>query len=498
MYRRLYLIVVLTLCVGRHVPSLDADDNSLRLGDWPQFRGPQASGVSHAVPPPTTWNGETLDNIAWKTPIPGLGHASPIVVGDQVFIVTAVSDNPQPALRAGLYGDIWSVPQETEHSWQLICLNKWTGQVDWKRTLHSGVPIIKRHTKASHANSTPATNGRYVVVMLGSEGLYCLDRQGNQHWKQDLGVLDSGYYLFPIAQWGFASSPVIFQDLVIVQCDIQENSFLAAFDLRTGNLRWRTDRNEVPTWSTPTVYVGPAGNELIINGYRHTGGYDPHSGSELWKLAGGGDIPVPTPIIANDLIILASAHGPLAPLTVVRAGARGDITLPPNATSSDWVMWQHKRDGTYMQTPLVWGDYVYACKDNGILSCYELQTGKLLYRERLGTGAAGFTASPVAVDGKLYFTNELGETLVIAAGPTYQLLATNSLAEVCLATPAITNGMMIVRTTNYVWGIGQPVRGPDEKQVSGVTRAAWRGVTSGSAGRTGYLFRYRIRCRGER
>jgi outer membrane protein assembly factor BamB len=298
--------------------------------------------------------------------------------------------------------------------------------------------------------------------MLGSEGLYCYDRHGNLRWKQDLGVLDSGYYLVPAAQWGFASSPVIFQDLVIVQCDIQMNSFLAAFDLFTGVLRWRTKRDDVPSWSTPTVYTGPAGTQLIVNGYRHAGGYDPYTGSELWKLTGGGDIPVPTPIVAQDLVILASAHGPLAPLTALRPGARGDITLQGDASSNDHILWQNKRDGTYMQTPIVWDDYVYACKDNGILSCYELGTGKLQYRERLGTGSAGFTASPVAADGRLYFTNELGETFVISAGPTFQLLATNPLSEFCLATPAVTNGMLVIRTTNRVWGIGQPVVGPDE------------------------------------
>ncbi len=281
-------------------------EDRLEHGDWPQFRGLRASGVAEAQHPSTHWDVATDVNIRWKTAIPGLGHASPIITGNRVFIVTAVGSEENPGLEVGLYGDIRPVPDEGLQSWRLYCLNKQTGHIDWERTVHEAVPAIKRHTKATHANSTPATDGRYVVVFLGSEGLYCYDLCGRLVWKKDLGVLDSGYYVVPAAQWGFGSSPIIYQDMVIVQCDVQQDSFLAAFDIRQGDELWRVPREDVPTWSTPTIVDG-ARPQLIVNGCRHAGGYDPFTGQELWRLAGGGDIPVPTPIAAGDLIFLTSA-----------------------------------------------------------------------------------------------------------------------------------------------------------------------------------------------
>jgi outer membrane protein assembly factor BamB len=425
------------------------------IGDWPQFRGPRASGIGEGRSAPTVWNIETGANVRWKTAIPGLGHACPIVSGDCVFIVTATSSNDNPQLRPGLYGDIASVEGETEHAWQLYCLSRNTGEVLWRRTIHQGQPTIKRHTKASHANSTPATDGEHLVVFLGSEGLYCYDLCGNLLWKRDLGLLDSGYYRAPAAQWGFGSSPIIYGDRVIVQCDVQNNSFIAAFDIHSGRPIWRTARDDVPGWGTPTIYEGPGGTQLIVNGYRHAGGYDPQTGQERWRLSRGGDIPVPTPIVAHDLIFLSSSHGRDRPLTAVRPEATGDITPSAEATSSKHLAWYKRREGIYMQTPLVYGEHLYACRTNGVLSCFVATTGKLLYRERLGGGS--FTASPVASDGKLYFTSELGDVYVVRAGPKYKLLATNAMHDICMATPAISDGLLIVRTKRFVYAIGEPV-----------------------------------------
>jgi outer membrane protein assembly factor BamB len=404
-------------------------------------------------------------NVQWKTAIPGLGHASPIVLGSCVFIVSAESSEKDPQLRVGLYGDIASVPTEDSHNWQLNCLSKDTGRVLWKRGIHTGVPQIKRHTKASHANSTPASDGTHIVVFLGSEGLYCYDRCGNLLWKKDLGVLDSGYYVVPAAQWGFGSSPIIYKNLVIIQCDVQKDSFLAAFDVKSGRELWRTRREDVPTWSTPAIFEENSRTVLVANGYKHAGGYDPWTGKELWKLSGGGDIPVPTPVVAHDLVFLSSAHGQKRPLAAIRAGATGDITPADDAKPGDHIAWYLPRDGIYMQTPIVYGDYLYACRDNGLLTCYEARTGKQIYRERLGKGAIGFTASAVAGDGKLYFTSENGEIYVVKAGPTFELLATNAMNDVCMATPAISDGRLIVRTENHVYCIDAPNEPARTRQV---------------------------------
>jgi outer membrane protein assembly factor BamB len=450
--------------------------------DWPQFRGPRASGVADGKSLPVTWDVEAGTNVRWKTRVRGLGHASPIVVGSRVFIVTAISGDPDASLKVGLYGAIAPVKDDTVHTWQLICLSKTTGESLWEQSLYEGVPKIKRHTKATHANSTPASDGKHLVVFLGSEGLYCYDLDGTPRWKKDLGVLDSGYYVVPNAQWGFASSPVIYQGMVIVQCDVQKDSFLAAFDIDNGNELWRTPRADVPTWSTPAILETPDGPQVIVNGYKHTGGYDARTGKELWHLKGGGDIPVPTPVLAHDLIFFSSAHGMLAPLYAVRRGATGDITLEPDAESSQHIAWYKKRDGIYMQTPLVYGDLLYACRDNGVLSCYEAQTGEMMYRERLGTGQTGFTASAVAGHDKVYLTSELGDVYVVRAGPQFELLATNSMAEICMATPAISDGSLFFRTKDHVIAIGEPPASPDTEDSADATT---RETASGNYSRQG-------------
>lgn len=445
-------LVPLSLAVAVPVAALAGDYTS--AGDWPQFRGRRAAGVADGPGPPVRWDVEAGSNVRWKTAIAGLGHASPVVCGGRVFIVTAVSSDPDPRLRVGLYGDIASVQDEPSHSWQLYCLSKYTGGILWRRTVHEGVPKIKRHPKATHANSTPATDGVHLVVFLGSEGLYCYDLCGNLLWKRDPGILDSGYFRAPDAQWGFGSSPIIYKNMVIVQCDVRKDSYLAALDVRDGRELWRTARQDVPTWSTPTIHDDGSRAELIVNGYRHAGGYDPLTGKELWRLSGGGDIPVPTPVVAHGLIFLSSAHGRQRPLCAIRLGATGDLTPTGDDTSGDRIAWYKDRDGIYMQTPIVYGEYLYACKNNGVLSCYEAGTGQRLYQERLGGG--GFTASPVAADGRLYFAGEDGDVYVVRAGPTFELLATNAMNEVCMATPAISQRMLIVRTKSHVYAIAEP------------------------------------------
>ena len=443
------LAVALTVFIGGSALASES------AADWPQFRGWRATGIADGQDLPESWDAETWSNIRWRAKIDGLGHASPIVTGAYIFIVTADNGATDPELRVGLYGDIASVKDDSSHKWQLVCLAKSNGRVLWIRNLHEGVPAIKRHTKATHANSTPATDGTHVVVFLGSEGLYCYDRYGNRLWEKQLGVLDSGYYQVPAAQWGFSSSPIIYQNKVIVQCDVQKDAFVAAFDVHDGRELWRTERNDVPGWSTPSIYEGAKRTELVLNGYEHAGGYDPDTGAELWRLGDGGDIPVPTPISAHGLIYLGSAHGPRSPLSAIRPGAAGDVT-PNKDGENDHLAWRHPRAGIYMQTPIVYGDFLYACRDNGVLTCFNARTGERIYRQRIGQGRSGFTASPVASDGKLYFTSENGTIYVVRAGPVYELLAENDMNDVCMATPAISEGLLLVRTKKYLYGVGSP------------------------------------------
>jgi len=425
--------------------------------NWPSFRGLSASGVADGQNPPTTWNAEKSANIKWKTPIPGMSHASPVIWGARVFITTSITSDTSSKLRVGLYGDVAPDKDISKHIWKVYCLDKKSGKILWERVAYEGIPKVKRHTKATQANSTPATDGRHLVVLFGAEGLYCYDFDGKLLWKKDIGVLDGGWFYDPDYQWGHGSSPIIYKNLVIVQCDIQKDSFIAAYSLKDGKQVWLTSRDEIPSWGTPTIHEGKSRAELITNGTKHVRGYDPLTGKELWKLAGNSEITTPTPFVAHDLIFVTSGYRPIQPIYAIRTGANGDISLQDKAESNEHIAWSKMRGGPYMPTPIVYGDYLYVCANNGAVTCYNAKTGEQIYRNRLGGQGSGyaFTASPIAADDKLYFTSEDGGIFVVNAGPQYELISTNSMGEVCMATPAISDGMIFVRTQGHVYGIGE-------------------------------------------
>lgn len=429
---------------------------SALAANWPQYRGPQARGVDDSKPAPTSWNITTGENIRWRTPIPGLAHAAPIVWDDRVYAVTAVKPG-ESLLKIGLYGDIESVKEFDPQEWRLLALDRTDGKVVWDVLALKSVPKVKRHTKASHANSTPTTDGQRIVAILGSEGLFCFGLDGKLKWKQDLGPMDSGYFQSPSAQWGFASSPVLHEGKVVVQCDVQTNSFLALFDAETGKELWRTARQDVPTWSTPTVVASGERTQIAVNGWHQTGGYDLKTGAELWRLKGGGDIPVPTPIFAHDLIYFTSAHGKLRPLRAIRPTATGDITPEDPGQTNAAIAWVHPRQGAYMQTPIVVGDYLWSCTDSGVLTCVEAKTGTIRYSERLAAGGGqGYTASPVSDGRNLFFTSEVGNVFVVPARPEFAVLTFSALGESCMATPALADGTLFFRTRSHLVAVGSP------------------------------------------
>jgi len=415
--------------------------------NWPSFRGPQASGIAEGYPTPTQWNLESGENVRWKQPIAGLSHSAPVIWGDRIYLVTSVGEKEAP-LKVGLYGSVNPVEDEGAQKFQVLCLDKTSGETLWTRTAFDGVPRFKRHPKGSFAASTPATDGSHVVAQFGTEGLFCYDTEGKLLWKKDLGELDARWYVMPDTDWGFASSPVLHGKSVIVQCDVMGGSFLTALDVDTGEEIWRTPREELPGWGTPTVDVRASRSQVIVNGYKHIGGYDLETGAELWKLVGGGDIPVPTPVVAHDLVFITNAHGKMAPIYAVPIDASGEVTLDSG------LAWGTKKRGNYMQTPLVVGDWLYMCHDSGALRCYAAKTGEEQYAERLGDGKTGFTASGVAADGKLYFTSEEGSIHVVKAAPTFELLAVNEMGEECMATPAISAGVLYWRTRGHLVAIG--------------------------------------------
>lgn len=421
---------------------------------WSGFRGKNAIGYLDNANIPVEWNIDSGKNIKWKTPIPGLGFSCPVIWEDYLFVTTAISGQEEDELKVGLYGSIGSVMDSTIHEFKVFCINKNTGKILWEKLSHKGIPRVKRHPKSSHANPTVSTDGKCVVAFFGSEGLYCYDFEGNLIWEKDFGVLNSNFYMVPSAEWGFASSPIIHKNRVIVQCDVHENSFLASFDVKTGEEIWRKSREEVPTWSTPTIYSKGDITHIIVNGWKHIGAYNFDNGEEIWKINGGGDIPVPTPVIAHDLIYINNAHGKLSPIYVIRPDARGDISLEEGKTTNSSIVWSIKRGGAYMQTPLVYGDYLYNIRGNGMITCYDALTGEVIYEENIRPGT-GISASGIASDGKIYISSEKGDVFVVQAGPEYKLLAKNAMGEIIMATPAISKGTLFIRTQFYVYAIGR-------------------------------------------
>lgn len=418
--------------------------------NWPQFRGPFASGISEG-PAPVTWSLERKENFGWQTPIPGLGHASPIVWEDRIYIATSLRPGVKAELKVGIYGAGDSFKEKEKHQWRLLCLDKSSGKILWNKLCHEAVPRLERHTKSSHCNSTPVTDGRHIVEILGSEGLFCFDMEGNPLWHRDLGKMDAGPWDAPDLQWGFASSPVLHNGRVFVQCDVLSEQFLAAYDVNDGHQIWRALHKDVANWCTPTIAT--SAGQVVVNGWKQIGGFDIATGALLWEISGGGDIPVPAPLIAFDMAFFTSAHGKYRPLRAVRLNARGNVTPPEMGATNGAVVWCHPRLGSYMQTPIVVGPLLWSCDWMGVLTCVDARAGSLHYSERLGKGGQAFTASPVAANEKLYFTSEDGDVFVVSAQESFHVLATNKLDGACLATPAISAGTILFRTTEQLIAI---------------------------------------------
>jgi outer membrane protein assembly factor BamB len=425
--------------------------------NWPSFRGPDGTGVADGQQPPVAWDLKAGRNVRWKTPIPGLGHSCPIIWGNRVFVSTAISGDPNPKIRIGNYGDVDSVNDTTKHTWKVLCLDRDSGQVLWTRTAHEGVPKIKRHLKGSQANCTPATDGRHVIACFGSEGLYCYDFAGNLLWKRDLSTLDSSFAIDREYEWGFGNSPMIHEGLVILQCDLSRDSFIAAFSVEDGAKVWSTPRDEIPSWSSPVVWRNHERVEIVTNAAQYARSYDPKTGSELWRLAKKSEVTIPTPVCGKDLVYITSGNRPIQPIFAIKPGAAGDISLKEQEDKNAHIVWSKMRGGPYMPTPILYGPYFYTCSNSGILTCYEANTGKEIYKKRMGIGS--YTASPVAADGRLYFASEQGEVRVVKAGPVFELLAVNSVDDYVMATPAISNGSLFVRSQHFLISLGKKPEG---------------------------------------
>jgi outer membrane protein assembly factor BamB len=403
---------------------------ALQAADWTSFRGTRAAGVSDGAPLPVECDLASRKNVRWTVDVPGLGHSSPVVSGNQLYLTAAI-----PQRDTGPFSPVGGIDSASDrgvsHRFVVIAMNLRTGKTEWTRTAYDGPPRIQRHVRASHANATPAVDRGHLAVFFGSEGLYLYKPDGALLWKKDLGVLSVGYKGRPEVEWGWSSSPVLSGSTVVVQCDTHHADFVAAFDVNTGNELWRTPREEYPTWSTPTIVDTPRGARVITASGRFTRAHDLKTGKELWRYADETEVRVPTPIVAHGLIFIAGGYPQGRPF----------YALDPDGKQ----VWRNEKGGPYVPTPIVYGDYFYIAGDTGILGCYEAKTGKEVYRERLGPGTVAISASPVAGDGKLFLPTHEGDMYAVTAGPKFELRGKMAFGEPLMATPAIAGGILLVR-----------------------------------------------------
>jgi outer membrane protein assembly factor BamB len=384
--------------------------------NWPRWRGPQGNAVSSEAKLPLRWS--ERENVAWKADLPGEGSSSPIVWDERVFVAYA---------------------RELGNRRGVLCLDRSTGKTLWTREITDENPEIAS-SLTGHAAATPATDGQHVVAAFGNAGVVCYDFQGALLWHRRLGEFES--------ELGLASSPVIHNDRVFLVCDHDGSrfrsfdSFLIALDLASGETRWKTERPGLfRSWSTPILAPVGEAFELVVSAQDELRGYDPGNGDLLWRVTGMSGWVAPSPVFAHNLIFATS--GKDGPTMAVRPGGRGDVT-------ETQVAWQHARGAPYVCSPLVYGDFLYVHTEQGVLTCRRAATGEEVYRRRLD---GKFSASAVSGDGKIYLTSEAGETFVLKPGETFEILAKNSLGEECLASPAISNQCLFLRTDHALFCI---------------------------------------------
>jgi len=423
----------------------------VQAGNWPQFRGPHGQGVSDEAALPSTWSPAT--NVAWKTAIAGLGHSSPIVWGDYVFLTTAIEGESlpgakppihllqeDPAKPAEPFVHPDSLGADKKHTYKVMALALDTGAVRWEHVAYEGPVYDGRHKRGSYASPTPVTDGTRVFAYFGSEGVFAYDFSGKLLWTVDIGDIKT-------LGMGTASSPVLYKDLVILQCDEDNGdaSFITALDAKTGKTVWKTKRPTSVTWTTPALAPVGAGEELVAAGMEFIIGYDPATGQELWRTKGLESNTIATPLVGHGLVIVSAGY-PTKKVIAIRPGGRGDV-------SATHVAWTYEKGTSYIPSPILYGDYVYLISDAGLLTWLDAKTGAVKYEGGRPPVPAKFVASPVAFGGNLFLTSTDGDTFVVKAGPVHEVVRTNELDEPVYASFAPAQGRLLIRGQSHLYCI---------------------------------------------
>ena len=417
--------------------------------NWPQWRGPGGQGVSSEAELPTDWAPDR--NIAWKVALPGTGQSSPIVWGDRIFLTTATEGDPVPGAKAMehlvdgkpfVHPD--SVAADRRHTLKVMALDSVTGKTVWEHTAYEGPVHDARHRRASFAAPTAATDGARVFAYFGPEGLYAYDVAGKPLWKavEKFGTLGLGT----------GTSPILFRDMVIVQRDEDngERSSIAAYDQASGKEVWRMRRPVQVSWSTPVLVATEGRTELVTNGTELVISYDPATGKELWRTKGVESNAIHTPLVGHGLVIVTAGFP-----------AKKVIAIRPGDVAEDRrIAWEHSKGTGYVLSNILYGDYLYLLTDNGVVTCLDARSGKVLYEGGRVPVPARFVASPVAFGGVIAMTSEEGDTYLLKAGPAHQIMRTNTVGEPVFSSPAISNGRIYIRGDRHLFAIGQPAGQP--------------------------------------
>ena len=425
MYRSRSVLLLLSVCIfgGRVL----ADDSL-------QFRGTNSDGFVLEKNVPEVW--DLNSQIKWQVAVPGEGWSAPIVVGERLFLTTSVSAGRKD--------------MNSEHDWQVLCFDKTTGKSLWSKSVLKGKPRLGTHRDNTYASETPVCDGKHLVVYFGMMGLVCFDLDGNELWKKDLGN-------YPMQlNWGTSSSPVMHGNLVYLQVDNDQKSFLVALDIATGVEKWRKDRDESSNWGSPIIWQNAKRTELITAG-RTIRSYKPDDGSLLWQLTLNAGGVCSTPTGDSDVLIVGNQGRQGAGMMAVRAGATGDVSLKENEASNSSVLWSTKKFGPQRSSPMMVGGQVYLFgQRDGQLTCVDAKSGEVLYQERI-PNAGAFWASPWVNNGLIYCTDENGNTYVLKPGPKLEVVRVNKLPPKeesrFWATSAASDGFLFIRSSNTLFAL---------------------------------------------
>ncbi|MFH1419810.1 MAG: PQQ-binding-like beta-propeller repeat protein, partial [Planctomycetota bacterium] len=459
-----------------------ADPGSDESRFWPQWRGPDATGVANHADPPIEWSKNK--NIRWKTEIPGEGHATPIVWGKHVFIQTAIEtdksiepkeqgespetdpdkrrsnsidrgpkegarqsmssqppDRPRRGQPGGRGPRRQAVPTHA-YRFAVLAIDRRNGKVVWEKTLCEEVPHTGVHSDSTQASNSPVTDGEHLFAYFGSRGLYCLDMEGNLKWKKDLGDMQTRN------SFGEGSSPVLHGDTIVANWDHEGDSFIVALDKKTGKQLWKVDRDEPTSWATPIVVQHDGKPQVVAAASNLTRGYDLTTGKLIWQCGGLTSNVISSPVSGFDMVFVMSGHRGFSLQAIRYGGATGDIT------DSEAVVWTYDEDTPYVPSPLLYGDTLYFLKrTNAILSCFDAKTGKPHYTRQRLEGIEDVYASPVGAHDRVYIVGRNGTTKVAKRGPKFETLATNSLDDTFAASPAIAGNELYLRGNKHLYCI---------------------------------------------